>query len=47
MGAKAPFFIQEEKYLNGFIKAYKKKRVNKEPLYRVSSLINFIEELNL
>lgn len=36
-----------EVYLNGFIKAYKKKRVNKEPLYRVSSLINFIEELNL
>ena len=36
-----------EIYLNGYIKAYKKKRVNKEPLYRVSSLINYNKELKL
>ena len=33
-------------YLNGFIKAIKKKRVEKEPLYRESSLINFKRELD-
>jgi len=32
-------------YINGFIKATKKKRVEKEPLYRESSLINFKKEL--
>lgn len=32
-------------YVNGFIKAVKKNRVEKEPLYRESSLINFKKEL--
>ena len=40
---KAEFSI----YLNGYKKAAKKKRVQKEPLYRESSLINFDEELGL
>lgn len=31
-----------ETYVRGFKKAVKKKRVQKEPLYRESSLINFI-----
>lgn len=35
------------KYLNGYIKALQKKRILKEPLYRESSLINFISELSL
>lgn len=30
-----------ESYLRGFIKALKKNRIQKEPLYRESSLINF------
>ena len=34
-------------YLNGYIKAVRKKRWNKEPLYRVSSLQNFNKELGL
>ncbi len=34
-------------YLNGFIKAAKKKRNEKEPLYRESSLINYLSELGL
>ena len=34
-------------YLKGFIKAVKKKRVEKEPLYRESSLINFKSELGI
>ena len=34
-------------YLNGYIKAVKKKRSEKEPLYRESSLVNFQEELGL
>ena len=34
-------------YLYGFVKAAKKKRVEKEPLYRESSLINFENELEL
>ena len=34
-------------YLNGFLKAAKKKRIEKEPLYRESSLINFKNELGL
>ena len=34
-------------YLNGFIRAAKKGRIQVEPLYRVSSLINFIPELNI
>ena len=32
-------------YLNGFIKAYYKKRIHFEPLYRESSLINYGEIL--
>ena len=35
------------KYLNGYIKALQKNRILKEPLYRESSLINFISELSL
>ncbi|MCM1103086.1 MAG: hypothetical protein NC409_03175 [Clostridium sp.] len=34
-------------YLNGFIRAVKKKRYEREPLYRESSLVNFISELNI
>ena len=34
-------------YLNGFLKAAKKNRIEKEPLYRESSLINFKSELGL
>lgn len=34
-------------YLNGFIKAAKKKRNEKEPLYRESSLVNFLSELGI
>lgn len=32
-----------ETYLRGYVKAFKKKRNEKEPLYRESSLINFID----
>lgn len=32
-------------YISGFIKNYKKKRIEKEPFYRESSLINFINDL--
>lgn len=32
-----------ETYLKGYIKAVKKKRNKKEPLYRELSLINFID----
>ncbi len=32
-------------YLNGFVKALKKGRNEKEPLYKESSLINFSKEL--
>ena len=43
-----PVIVREFKvYLNGYIKAARKKRWNKEPLYRVSSLPNFDEELGL
>ena len=38
---KAEFTV----YVNGYIKAAKKKRVEKEPLYRESCLINFNVEL--
>ena len=34
-------------YLNGFIKAAKKKRIEKEPLFRESCLINFLNELGI
>lgn len=34
-------------YLKGYIKASKKKRVEKEPLFRESSLINFESELQI
>lgn len=33
-------------YLNGFLKAARKKRIDKEPLYRESCLVNFNNELN-
>lgn len=36
-----------EVYLRGYIKAVKKKLNEKEPLYRESSLINFISELGV
>lgn len=32
-------------YVKGYVKAAKKKRVEKEPLYRESSLVNFEREL--
>ena len=35
-----------ETYLRGYIKAVKKKRNEKEPLYRESSLVNFIEQFD-
>lgn len=34
-------------YVNGFIKAAKKKRIAKEPLFRESCLINFLNELGV
>lgn len=34
-------------YVAGFMKAAKKKRIAREPLYRESSLINFMSELGL
>ena len=34
-------------YLNGFIKAARKKRIEKEPLFRESCLVNFISELDV
>ena len=34
-------------YVSGYVKAAKKKRHEKEPLYRESSLINFFEELGI
>ena len=34
-------------YLNGFIKAACKRRNEKEPLYRESSLVNFMRELGV
>lgn len=34
-------------YVNGYIKAAKKKRVDKEPLYRASCLVNFEEEFGI
>lgn len=34
-------------YLNGFIKNARKGRIDKEPLYRESSLINYLEELGI
>lgn len=36
-----------EVYLNGFIKAAKKMRNSKEPLYKVSSLVNYFSELGI
>ena len=38
---KAEFTI----YVNGYVKAAKKNRVEKEPLYRESCLVNFKKEL--
>lgn len=34
-------------YVNGYIKSAKKKRHEKEPLYRESSLINFLSEMGI
>ena len=34
-----------EQYLSGFMKAAKKNRIAREPLYRESSLVNFLGEL--
>lgn len=36
-----------EQYLAGFIKAAKKNRIEREPLYKESSLVNFLGELGL
>lgn len=38
---KAEFTV----YVNGYIKAAKKNRIEKEPLFRESCLVNFIKEL--
>ena len=35
------------KYLEGFIKAAKKGRIDKEPLYRESALANYLKELKV
>jgi len=32
-------------YVNGFVKAAKKRRIDLEPLYRESSLVNFFADL--
>lgn len=40
---KAEFTV----YLNGFLKAARKKRIEKEPLYRESCLVNFNVELGI
>ena len=34
-------------YLKGFMKAVRKDRIEKEPLYRESSLVNFLMELGI
>lgn len=34
-----------ERYLSGFIKVAKKNRIDREPLYRESSLVNFLDYL--
>lgn len=41
--------IEDEfhKYLSGFMKAAKKNRIDREPLYRESALINFRSELGI
>lgn len=41
--------IEEEfiTYYNGFIRAFRKGRLKREPLYRYSSLINFVDELGI
>lgn len=36
-----------EQYLNGFLKAARKKRIDKEPLFRESCLVNFLKELEV
>lgn len=36
-----------EVYLRGYIKAVKKNRNEKEPLYRESSLINFVDYFDI
>ena len=36
-----------QQYLSGFMKAAKKGRIVREPLYRESSLCNFLDELGL
>lgn len=36
-----------EQYIAGFIRASKKNRISREPLYRESSLVNFRNELSL
>lgn len=41
--------IEEEfiTYYNGFIRTFRKGRLKREPLYRYSSLINFVDELGI
>jgi len=39
--------VEFEQYLSGFIKAAKKKRINRESLYKESSLVNFLSELGI
>lgn len=38
---------QFRQYVNGYCKAVRKNRVDKEPLYRDSSLVNYHTELNI
>ena len=39
--------VEFEQYLSGFIKAAKKNRINRESLYKESSLVNFLSELGI
>ena len=36
-----------EQYLNGFLKAARKHRIDRESLYKESSLVNFLDELGM
>ncbi len=38
---------EASEYISGFIRAAKKNRIQSEPKYRESSLINFVSELNV
>lgn len=40
-------YTEFDVYIGGFLKAARKNRIEKEPLYRESSLINFTKELGV